>query len=121
MGVCCVQEVGVKATLFYSLSDTLRSLTLFVTPPQAYSNDLCAEPLQHFCLDSTGGQELLSYIRRSAQVSQKTASQHPWVSEGALVCQWEDVSGFICSFFSPPLIWVILPSFPVKTRSLTSS
>lgn len=86
-----------KLPLFYSLSDALHSLKFFVTPPQAHSNDLCAEPLQHFCLDSTGGQELLSYIRRSVQVSQKTASQHPWVSEGASgkMCQ-----GLFVRFFS---------------------
>lgn len=60
----------------------------------------CAlNPHSTFVWTSTGGQELLSYIRKSAQVSQKTASQRSWASEGALVSEWEDVSGFICQFF----------------------
>lgn len=43
--------MGVKASPSSSTSAFLHLLTGFATPPQAHSNDLCAEPSQHFCLD----------------------------------------------------------------------
>lgn len=74
VAVYCVQEVEGNAFPSSSKRDFLHLLAFFAAPPKAHSSNLCNGPSKHFCLDSVGGQELLSYIRKSAQVGLPTAS-----------------------------------------------
>lgn len=108
VAVYCVQEVEGKAFPSSAIRDFLHLLAFSAAPPKAHSSVLCAEPSQRFCFDSAGGQELLSYIRKSAEVSLQTASQHPWASEDG-IASGRMCGSFVCHFF--PISTLFLLSY----------